>query len=144
MLQSQVDEYEAEIRALKETSGRMYSRRSMFSPAGDADFLDSSLISALGQKGSESGSIISMVTSSLIKLEAAVFRPALKMLCAEVGFWKGKVTENKIATLPPLMIPNVPVISSLLQPQEGEECPSPNAFNLLQCKEELLLASAQL
>jgi len=143
VLQSQVDEYEAEIRALKETSGRMYSRRSMFSPAGDADFLDSSLISALGQEGSESGSKIPMATSSVIKLEAAVFRPALKMLCAEVGFWKGKVIENKFATLPPLIIPNVPVISSLLQPQEGEECPSTNAFNLLQCKEELLLATAQ-
>ena len=30
-----------------------------------------------------------------------------------------------------------------MQSQEGEGCPSTHAFNLLQCKEELLLATAQ-
>ena len=148
-----MDEYEAEIRSLRESGGKSLSRRTMFtSPrgrsGGGASDLDSTLY-LLGQDiGGESVSKAPAPISlaNAVKLEAALFRPALQAACAEVAIWKAKAIENKMASLPPLSVPNFIGLGSS-QPQDGDEASAPVSrmdSKLLQCKEELILATAQI
>ena len=122
----------------------------MFSPkgksGGGATDLDSTL-SLLGQDvGGESISKAPSHTSlaNALKFEAAMFRPALQAARTEATMWKAKTIENKIASLPPLSVPNCVALANI-QPQDGEESTLPLSSmnsNLLQCKEELVLAAS--
>lgn len=149
VLHAQVDEYESEIRVLKEQGGKMLSRRALWSPnkitLGEPD-LDSSLVSASRQGSGDSRprAIVPVVpTTSNISLEAAVFRPAIKMLCAEIVLWKEKAFKNKLTSLPHLLLPHY-TSTSVLQPQDGENPQNINNSIIADCREELILASAQI
>jgi hypothetical protein len=97
VVQRQVDEYEDEIRALKDfkspkrsSSGRTPRRTPQPSPG-------------VGSSGAKSANADES-TSSTGALEAALCRPALLKALQEVAYWKSKATASWMSELPPLPV----------------------------------------
>jgi len=99
VLQNQVDEYEREIRSLKDTKSRG-SRNAPNSarkgPSLDTHFSLSSLGIGSPQK------IRQYSDSSNLSLEAALFRPALRNALSDASMWKSKYVLDRLRQLPPL------------------------------------------
>lgn len=74
--------------------------------------------------------------------EMAVFRPIMKKLCEEVGYWKERAFEKNLSVLPPLSLPCT--ASIVIQPQDGENILIMNKSRMLDYREELMLTSAQI
>jgi len=107
VLQSQVDEYEAQIRALKDQpSKRSPSKRSSSRRA-------SALLS------------VDELFESNINAEAALFRPVLQHALTEITKWRSMATKTALSQLPTL--PQIDSckesnnVNALAQPQEGGE-----------------------
>lgn len=105
VLQSQVDEYEKEIRSLKDQKSKS-SRRSAPGSASkkgvgpENDYNLSSLgISSPHKKSSMQDS---PTTKNALLLESTLFRPALKDALSDASWWKAKVISEKLDTMPPL------------------------------------------
>jgi len=99
VMQSQVEEYEREIRSLKDNKSRG-SRNAPNSarkgPSLDTDFSLSSLGIGSPQKiRQDSGSLN-------LSLEAALFRPALRNAISDASMWKSKAVSDKLRQLPPI------------------------------------------
>jgi len=99
VMQSQVEEYEREIRSLKDHKSRG-SRNAPNSarkgPSLDTDFSLSSLGIGSPQKiRQDSGSLN-------LSLEAALFRPALRNAISDASMWKSKAVSDKLRQLPPI------------------------------------------
>ena len=99
-LQSQIDEYEREIKAMKTVNtpikpggGRRRLARKGTSLGVD---LSQSLSESTGQ---------SISAPKALALEAALFRPALSTARSEASAWKGKSIGNAILSLQPLSVP---------------------------------------
>jgi len=99
-LQSQIDEYEREIKAMKTVNtpikpggGRRRLARKGTSFGVD---LSQSLSESTGQ---------SISAPKALALEAALFRPALSTARSEASAWKGKSIGNAILSLQPLSVP---------------------------------------
>ena len=145
VLNKQVQEYEDEVRALKNTNkfrtpkkGGALGERSASTLSGSSSFaavLDGSEHNNSSGGGnlnlgslSDSFLVSSSASSSqskLISLEAALFRPALQAARIESNHWKAKVVQSSLSRLAPLKVP--PRFSDTLrdgtcaQPQDGEQ-----------------------
>jgi hypothetical protein len=99
VLLSQVDEYEREIRTLKDKNSRG-SRNVLNSakkgPSLDTDFSLSSLGIGSPQKTRQD------LGSSNPSLEAALFWPALRSALSDASMWKSKCVSDKFRQLPPI------------------------------------------
>jgi Chromosome segregation ATPases len=99
VLQSQVDEYEREIRTLKDQKAR--SNRQYQNSTGKGSSLESvSLASGLGitspqHSRHEQG-------GSMLSLESALYRPALHSALSDASVWKSKAISEKLLRLPSL------------------------------------------
>jgi hypothetical protein len=99
VMQRQVDEYENEIRVLKDfksptkrgQGGNRTPRRSMTTVAD---------LSPHGRGSAEEAQVSSGA------LEAALFRPALHKALQEAAHWKAATTASSIFDLPPLPLPS--------------------------------------
>ena len=109
VLHGQVDEYEREIRALKDpksTKGRGAGSKKTPKKGGAADFDLQSSLSKLGQGASaDAGGGSGSSLAKTVALEAALFRPALSSARSEASAWKAKAIENSLMNLPPLNLP---------------------------------------
>jgi hypothetical protein len=99
VLQSQVDEYEREIRMLKDQKARS-NRHPQSSTVKGASLETVSLASSLGitspqNKHREQG-------ASILSLESALFRPALHDALSDASVWKSKAVSDKLLRLPSL------------------------------------------
>ena len=107
VLHGQVDEYEREIRSLKDP--RAGKGRSGFKKTpkkgGSADFDLQSSLSKLGQAATADASGSASSLPKMVALEAALFRPALKSARADASAWKAKAIESSIMNLAPLSVP---------------------------------------
>ena len=129
VLQSQVDEYEAQIRAFKDQPKQK-------SPSKRSSSRRSSALFSMDE-----------LFDSNVNAEAAVFRPALRDAMIEASRWRGKFFCNVISELPPLPSTYLsysinPVIA---QPQEGgviENIPNDTQHSLSECIEEISIAAA--
>lgn len=116
VLQSQVDEYEKEIRSLKDQRGKS-SRRNAPSSASkkgvgsDNDYNLASLGISSPQNKSSQQDFISATKNALL-LESALFRPALKDALSDASMWKAKVVSEKLSAMPPLNVSLRPLISN--------------------------------
>jgi hypothetical protein len=154
-----VDEYEAEIRSLKEAGGKSVSRRGgMFSPKGKGASVSDlgHTLSLLGQDAVEgSGSKAAKNEAAFLKLEASLFRPALREANADAAAWRAKSISRTMSSLTPLHVPTIPIRFTSgaqrqnIQPQEGQASaksqgePCDRKSAMVRCKEELILASMQ-
>ena len=134
VLQAQVDEYEAQIRAYKDqpkarSPAKRTSRRS---------------VAALN---------IDELFESNINLEANLFRPALRDALNEAAHWRGVSFNEAMSSLPPLPVFEVPSStktknSFVAQPQEGNSTEPVSIddtySDLSRCALELSIASASL
>lgn len=106
VLQSQVDEYEKEIRSLKDQRSKSSRKSAPGSasknvPGSENDYTLPSLgISTPNKKYSVQDSKTS--TKNTLLLESTLFRPALKDALSDASMWKAKVISEKISSLPPL------------------------------------------
>src|SRR3569832_146785 len=110
VLHRQVDEYENEIRALKDfkspgKSGRLRGtpRRALTSVAD---------VSPYGRGITDETNMNTGV------LEATLFRPALQRALKEAAIWKASAVGESLANLPPLPSPTLPNTSG--NDQNGE------------------------
>ena len=107
VLHGQVDEYEREIRSLKDP--RAGKGRSGFKKTpkkgGSADFDLQSSLSKLGKAASADASASASSLPKMVALEAALFRPALKSARADASAWKAKAIASSIMNLAPLTVP---------------------------------------
>jgi hypothetical protein len=94
VLQRQVDEYENEIRSLKDAKtpqrgigNKRASRRSLSSPGAEAV--------GMGRAPAED-------QAGQYSLEATIFRPALQKALCEVAYWKSTATATAFLSMPPL------------------------------------------
>lgn len=99
MVHRQVEEYESEIRFLKDAKspkGRVRSRTPR------RDYADLS--------GRRSGDDLQALATSanLGAFEAAIFRPALHAARRDASRWKAKATISTLLELPPLHVPGLP------------------------------------
>lgn len=124
VLQVQVDEYEREIRTLKDSNRRTPGRKGgqLHTPRKamslDVDFASVSSISPATSRGHPSTPGEHTEPFSLARnasLEAALFRPALRSARNEAATWKARVVEKTMLNLPPLFVPKV------LGPSSNEE-----------------------
>ena len=113
VLHGQVDEYEREIRSLKDPrggKGRGAGSKKTPKKGGSADFDLQSSLSKLGQASSADTSGSTGSLAKTVALEAALFRPALKSARADASTWKAKAIESSIMNLPPLNV-SIPSMS---------------------------------
>ena len=107
VLHGQVDEYEREIRSLKDP--RAGKGRSGFKKTpkkgGSADFDLQTSLSKLGKAASADASASASSLPKMVALEAALFRPALKSARADASAWKAKAIASSIMNLAPLTVP---------------------------------------
>lgn len=103
VLQRQVDEYENEIRLLKDmkTPKKGASRAGRRS-VGVSDYsTDRRLANSRGD-AEETQSVVS--SAAVGALEAALFRPALNSALRDAAKWKGKAIKSTLLELPPLSV----------------------------------------
>ncbi len=100
VMQSQVEEYEKEIRSLKDQ--KLKSRRAPGPTRKSASLDGDYSLSNLGigspqkiQRGQESA-------AKSLSLDSALFRPALRSALSDASMWKSKVIAEKLLELPPL------------------------------------------
>ena len=99
VVQGQADEYEREIRSLKDQKSKSVRLPGSARKGAslETDFSLSSLgISSPQKLRQDSG------RSQLGSVEAALFRPALRSALSNASMWKSKAILNKIVELPPL------------------------------------------
>ena len=94
--QSQIDEYEREIRSLKEQKSRGGSSRSNRRTSLDTDFSLASLGISSPSKSRQEATVFSL------SLESAFFRPALRDALSDASIWKAKTLSDKVSQLSPL------------------------------------------
>ena len=128
VLQSQVDEYEAQLRAFKDQPKRK-------SPSKTTSSRRSSAVFSMDE-----------VFDSNINAEAAIFRPALRDALVEASKWRGKLVCDALSELSPLPSLNLPFPSASFsaQPQEGgavESLPNTIDYSLSEYIEELNIAT---
>ena len=122
VVQSQVEEYEREIRSLKDQKSRS-SRLPGSARKGaslETDFSLASLGIGSPQKIRQDSS------RSQLSLESALFRPALRSALSDASMWKSKFISDKLVQLPPL-----------------QSLSSDNEADLLSQKRQLMLACAK-
>uniref|UniRef100_A0A7S1YIV4 Dynein associated protein domain-containing protein n=1 Tax=Grammatophora oceanica TaxID=210454 RepID=A0A7S1YIV4_9STRA len=98
VLQSQTDEYEAEIRMLKDPKSPM--GRKSGTPRKGGSVFDYTAT----QRGRKEDPFGGASLSSIAALEAALFRPALEHTRANASRWKAQSMAKAMADLPPLNI----------------------------------------
>jgi hypothetical protein len=97
VLQHQVDEYENEIRALKDFKSPKRAGPSNRTPRRSATSVSDTSIQGAGS--------FDDVNASNFVLEATLFRPALQKALHEAARWKATATASAIMELPHLPIP---------------------------------------
>jgi hypothetical protein len=115
VLHRQVDDYEREIRTLKE--GKMRARtpgRRNATPLRSASPFDARYGSSTKGRGRDvspgsygGGAVTSASIAKAAMLEAALFRPALRSARSDAAMWKSKAIANTIFNLPPLHVPKL-------------------------------------
>jgi len=99
VMQTQVDEYEREIRSLKDQKSNNSRRVPGSARKGaslETDFSLSSVGISSPQKVRQESAGINL------SLESALFRPALRSALSDASYWKSKVVADKLLELPPL------------------------------------------
>lgn len=96
VLQRQVDEYENEIRSLKDfkSPGRAKNRTPRRVPSSGSDSSPYNRSSVGAEDITKTGA-----------LEAAIFRPALQRALQDAARWKAASMASNLASLPPLPVP---------------------------------------
>jgi dynactin 1 len=114
VLQQQVDEYEAELRVLKDPRGFSSKGRSSRS----TPVRSSSRRSSIGRP--EEG-VPDISPAALTALEAAVFRPALESLRREGSALKASTISKTLCELPPMSVPCLMVkhANSVMEPNKA-------------------------
>ena len=128
VLQTQVDEYEKEIRTLKDPQKSRTNRKAPGSARKSFQIPDSSLpLFQIGEGNSLTLSSSSQEFKSGL-MEAALFRPALHAARADAAAWKSKAIRDTLMKLSPLQ----------------QDCCSVTQSDLRTQKHTLFLASAEL
>ena len=96
VLNLQVEEYENEIRALKDFKSPSKASRSRATPRRALTSVADSVTSPYGRVAADEAE------SSSGALEATLFRPALQRAVKESAYWRGCVVRESLAFLPPL------------------------------------------
>lgn len=99
IVQGQVEEYEREIRTLKDQkskSSRLPGSARKGATTLETDFSLASLGIGSPQKQRQESA------RSRLSLESALFRPALRSALSDASMWKSKVISDKLIELPPL------------------------------------------
>mmetsp|Transcript_4225 Transcript_4225/g.8073 ORF Transcript_4225/g.8073 Transcript_4225/m.8073 type:complete len:1444 (+) Transcript_4225:81-4412(+) len=99
VLQSQVDEYEREIRMLKDQKARSY-RHPNNSTGKGASLETVSLASGIGMTSPQNNR--NDQGDSVLSLESALFRPALHDAISDASMWKSTAVYDKLLRLPSL------------------------------------------
>ena len=99
VLHRQVEEYESEIRFLKDAKSPKARVRSR-TPRRDYGDLSG------GRSGDDLQAL--SISANLGAFEAALFRPALHAARLDASKWKASATISNLLELPPLHVPNVP------------------------------------
>lgn len=120
VLHKQVDEYEQEIRALKDSKLRTPGRRSLQTPRRASSLDIDFSVSKLGREGGADMAAASSVAKAAA-LEAALFRPALRSARLDAALWKSKAIGSSLMNLPALFVPGAsPAVVSGTNHQEAE------------------------
>jgi len=114
----QVEEYESEIRFLKDTKTPQ-GKRAMRTPRR--------VISDIGDRRGSNDDLQSLSTSvSTGVFEAALFRPALAAARRDAAQWKAKATISTLLELPPLMVPGSASTSAAGSSSAVQSSPPPS------------------
>ena len=130
VMQQQADEYEKEIKSLKDKSrtprvARQASGR--ITPKKQSSALDIDLFGSATKPG---GSSSRDITLESISLETALFRPALASATQSASYWKAQSMGSALSKLPPLNV--------YLESQRAKGC----AKELVLARNEVRLAKA--
>jgi len=158
VLQTQVDEYEREIRSLREpqshqkTSSKSGRRRSnMNSKNIDTDFSSLAklgLVSPQQRQSSQQNQHDGSATR-MLSLEASLFRPALRLARSDASMWKSRAIDDVLLKLPPLGIRTTKQLSSSPiknhdnDGYNGHGGPTTTIEELVILRRNLILANAQ-
>jgi hypothetical protein len=110
VLNRQVEEYENEIRALKDFKSPSKGSRSRATPRRAVTSVADSVSSPYGRIATDDAE------SSSGALEATLFRPALQRAVKEASYWRACVVRESLAFLPPL-----PAVNKLREIDSGEK-----------------------
>jgi len=136
VMEQQADEYENQIRLLKDKNPKARSRmRQSVTPKKSID------IEATVSTGSKSSGMASSRDALLetISLETALFRPALSSATQSANYWKAKAMESALSKLTPLNVATKAMPSSMGQKREEW---SRSAKELDLARDQLRLAKA--
>jgi len=101
VLQSQVDEYEKEIRSLKDPQKNKINRKGAPGSARKNTILETDFsLSSIGLGNSQNAPQENNLRAGIV--EAALFRPALRSARADASIWKSKAIADTLLKLPPL------------------------------------------
>ena len=117
VLNKQVQEYEDEVRSLKNSSKFRTPIKSNMKVHDVADSGSSQLLNSLMTSSGLS-------QTKVISLEAAIFRPALQAAYEEKNAWKSRLMQSSLNRLCPLNVPkskSSTVMAQIAQPQDGED-----------------------
>jgi hypothetical protein len=109
VLNRQVEEYENEIRALKDFKSPSKGSRTRATPRRAVTSVADSVSSPYGRIGTDEAE------SSSGAVEATLFRPALQRAVKEAAYWRACVVRESLATLPPL-----PAVNTRCEIESGE------------------------
>jgi hypothetical protein len=108
VLHRQVEEYENEVRFLKDAKSPQ-AKRSGRTPRRGYD----RAYTNIGDRPNSSDDLQALASSTGVgAFEAALFRPALHAARRDAAQWKTKATISSLLELPPLNVPGAPSISS--------------------------------
>ena len=103
VMEQQAEEYENQIRLLKDKSPKARSRmRQSATPKKSIDI--EATISQLGTGSKSSGTSSRDAMLETISLETALFRPALSSATQSANYWKAKAMESALSKLTPLNV----------------------------------------